>query len=68
ALFRRVEELFELGRTSVEIKRKTIQRLMDQGLFPFTKRYLGTLRLGFSYHKWQNFIIYTVRSDTSRHN
>ena len=48
ALFRRVEELFELGRTSLEIKRKTIQRLMDQGLFPFTKRYLGTLRNHFS--------------------
>ena len=48
ALFRRVEELFDLGRTSLEIKRKTIQRLMDQGLFPFTKRYLGTLRNHFS--------------------
>jgi ribonucleoside-triphosphate reductase len=48
ALFRRVEELAELGRTSLEIKRKTIQRLMDQGLFPFTKRYLGTLRNHFS--------------------
>ncbi len=48
ALFRRVDELAELGRTSLEIKRKTIQRLMDQGLFPFTKRYLGTLRNHFS--------------------
>jgi ribonucleoside-triphosphate reductase len=48
ALFRRLGELAELGRTSLEIKRKTIQRLMDQGLFPFTKRYLGTLRNHFS--------------------
>ncbi len=48
ALFRRLDELAELGRTSLEIKRKTIQRLMDQGLFPFTKRYLGTLRNHFS--------------------
>lgn len=48
ALLRRVDELAELGRTSLEIKRKTIQRLMDQGLFPFTKRYLGTLRNHFS--------------------
>ena len=48
ALFRRVDELAELGRTSLEIKRKTIQRLMDQGLFPFTRRYLGTLRNHFS--------------------
>jgi ribonucleoside-triphosphate reductase (formate) len=48
ALLRRLDELIEIGRTSLEIKRKTIQRLMDQGLFPFTKRYLGTLRNHFS--------------------
>ncbi|MDQ5977774.1 MAG: hypothetical protein QG602_746, partial [Verrucomicrobiota bacterium] len=48
ALIRRLDELIEIGRTSLEIKRKTIQRLMDQGLFPFTKRYLGTLRNHFS--------------------
>jgi len=30
------------------LKRKTIQRLMDQGLYPFTKRYLGGLRNHFS--------------------
>lgn len=48
ALFTRVDELLELGRNSLEIKRKVVQRLMDQGLFPFTKRYLGTLRNHFS--------------------
>ena len=48
ALFHRVDTLLELGRNSLEIKRKVIQRLMDQGLFPFTKRYLGTLRNHFS--------------------
>ncbi|MBL9210564.1 MAG: ribonucleoside triphosphate reductase [Opitutaceae bacterium] len=48
ALFHRVDILLELGRNSLEIKRKVIQRLMDQGLFPFTKRYLGTLRNHFS--------------------
>lgn len=48
ALFHRVDDLIEIGRSSLEIKRKTIQRLMDQGLFPFTKRYLGTLRNHFS--------------------
>ena len=26
------------------MKRKVIQRLIDQGLFPYTRRYLGTLR------------------------
>jgi ribonucleoside-triphosphate reductase len=48
ALTRRVDELLALGRTSLEIKRKVIQRLMDDGLFPYTKRYLGTLRNHFS--------------------
>jgi ribonucleoside-triphosphate reductase len=47
-LFRRVDELLDLGRNSLEIKGKVIQRLMDQGLFPFTRRYLGTLRNHFS--------------------
>ena len=47
-LFARVDELLDLARTSLEIKRKVIQRLIDNGLFPFTKRYLGTLRNHFS--------------------
>ena len=48
ALFARLDELLELGRQSLEIKRKVIQRLIDQGLFPYTRRYLGTLRNHFS--------------------
>ncbi len=43
-----LDNLLELGKQSLEIKRKLIQRLMDQGLFPYTKRYLGTLRNHFS--------------------
>ncbi|MCW5634067.1 MAG: ribonucleoside triphosphate reductase [Rubrivivax sp.] len=48
ALFARLDELLTLGRTSLEIKRKVVQRLIDQGLFPYTRRYLGTLRNHFS--------------------
>ena len=48
ALLRRTDELLEIARTSLEIKRKVIQRHMDDGLFPYTKRYLGTLRNHFS--------------------
>ena len=40
--------MLELAKKSLEIKRKVIQRHIDQGLFPFTKRYLGTLRNHFS--------------------
>jgi anaerobic ribonucleoside-triphosphate reductase len=47
-LFGRIDELLDLGKTSLEIKRKVIQRHMDNGLFPYTRRYLGTLRNHFS--------------------
>ncbi|MDR3536975.1 MAG: ribonucleoside triphosphate reductase [Acetobacteraceae bacterium] len=48
ALLRRLDTLLDLGKNSLEMKRKVIQRLMDDGLFPYTKRYLGTLRNHFS--------------------
>ena len=48
ALLRRLDALLDMARNGLEIKRKEIQRLMDSGLFPYTKRYLGTLRNHFS--------------------
>jgi anaerobic ribonucleoside-triphosphate reductase len=48
ALLMRLDELLEIGKNTLEIKRKVIQRHMDNGLFPYTKRYLGTLRNHFS--------------------
>lgn len=47
-LFARLDELLDLGRDSLEIKRQVVQRLIDSGLLPYTKRYLGTLRNHFS--------------------
>ena len=47
-LIRRLDALLDMARNGLEIKRKEIQRLMDSGLFPYTKRYLGTLRNHFS--------------------
>ncbi len=47
-LLRQLDRLLELARNSLEIKRKVIQRHMDGGLFPYSKRYLGTLRNHFS--------------------
>ena len=40
--------LADMARDSLEIKRKVVQRLMDDRLFPYTRRYLGTLRNHFS--------------------
>ena len=48
ALMTRLDELLNLAKTSLEIKRKTIQKHLDNGLFPYTRRYLGTLRNHFS--------------------
>ena len=47
-LYKRLDHLLEMARDSLEVKRKVIQRYMDQGLFPYTKRYRGTLRNHFS--------------------
>ena len=47
-LLARLDQLLELARNSLEIKRKVIQRHMEAGLFPYTRRYLGTLRNHFS--------------------
>lgn len=48
ALMGRVDRLCEIASGTLEVKRKVIQKYMDQGLFPYTKRYLGTLRNHFS--------------------
>ena len=47
-LLKQLDRLLGLARNSLEIKRKVIQRHLDAGLFPYTKRYLGTLRNHFS--------------------
>ncbi len=48
ALLAALDTLLEHARTSLELKRKVIQQHIDNGLFPYTKRYLGTLRNHFS--------------------
>ncbi len=47
-LYNRLDELMELAKTSLEIKRKTISMHMDRGLYPYTKRYLGRFNSHFS--------------------
>jgi ribonucleoside-triphosphate reductase len=43
-----LERLMDLAKQSLETKRKVIAKYMDANLYPFTKRYLGTLRNHFS--------------------
>ncbi len=40
--------LLTLGKDSLEVKRTTVQHYIDNGLFPYTKRYLGNLDNHFS--------------------
>ena len=47
-LLSRLDQLMDLACESLEVKRRVIQDNMDRGLYPFTKRYLGTLRNHFS--------------------
>lgn len=47
-LYARLDELMDMARDSLEVKRTVIQQHIDNGLYPYTKRYLGTLRNHFS--------------------
>ncbi len=47
-LYAELDRLMELARNSLELKRERIQQWMDAGLYPYSKRYLGTLRNHFS--------------------
>jgi ribonucleoside-triphosphate reductase (formate) len=47
-LYAELDRLLALGRDSLERKREKIQQWMDEGLYPYSKRYLGTLRNHFS--------------------
>jgi ribonucleoside-triphosphate reductase len=40
-LYAELDRLLLLARDSLEIKRKVVGRLIDDGLYPYTKRYLG---------------------------
>lgn len=44
----RIGHLMDLAKMSLEMKRKEIQKWIDRGLFPYTKRYLGQLNNHFS--------------------
>jgi len=47
-LLARLDELLEIAKDTLEAKRVVIQHHIDDGLFPYTKRYLGTLENHFS--------------------
>jgi ribonucleoside-triphosphate reductase (formate) len=47
-LYERLARIMDLSRDSLEIKRQVITKLMNEGLFPYSRRYLGTWENHFS--------------------
>jgi len=46
--YRRLDHMMDLAARSLKVKRTIITRLLDEGLYPYTKRYLGTFENHFS--------------------
>ena len=46
--FDRLSNLMDLAAKSLKIKRDVVTKLLDEGLYPYTKRYLGTFNNHFS--------------------
>ena len=46
--YTRLDKMMDISARSLKIKRKTITKLMEAGLYPYTKRYLGSFDNHFS--------------------
>ncbi|WP_343083276.1 ribonucleoside triphosphate reductase [Blautia producta] len=46
--FRRLDHMMDISARSLKIKRDVITKLLDEGLYPYTKRYLGSFENHFS--------------------
>ena len=46
--YRRLDKMMDLAARSLKVKRTVITKLLEEGLYPYTKRYLGTFNNHFS--------------------
>jgi glutaredoxin len=46
--YRRLDHMMDIAARSLKVKRTVITKLLDEGLYPYTKRYLGTFENHFS--------------------
>lgn len=53
SFFKRLEELMDLSKESLEIKRKTVENLTEHGLYPYSKFYLRNVKKRFDKY-WEN--------------
>jgi ribonucleoside-triphosphate reductase len=52
-LFKKVATLMDIARDSLELKRKILEKLTDQGLYPYSRHYLSGVKNGFGGY-WNN--------------
>jgi len=46
--YKRLDRIMDISARSLKIKRQVVTKLLDEGLYPYTKRYLGTFANHFS--------------------
>ena len=46
--YERLDKMMDIAARSLHIKRVVISKLLDEGLYPYTKRYLGSFDNHFS--------------------
>ena len=46
--YKRLDHIMDVAARSLSVKRRVITKLLDEGLYPYTKRYLGTFKNHFS--------------------
>jgi anaerobic ribonucleoside-triphosphate reductase len=51
--FERIENLMETAKSSLEIKRKVLEAFTDNGLYPYSRRYLRHVKEGYDKY-WKN--------------
>jgi ribonucleoside-triphosphate reductase len=51
--FEKLEEIMEIAKESLELKRKAIERFTELGLYPYSKIYLGKIKQSFGRY-WAN--------------
>ena len=51
--FQRLESLMEIAKSSLEIKRKALEAFTDNGLYPYSRRYLRNVKEGYGKF-WKN--------------
>lgn len=46
--YKRLDKMMDISARSLKVKRTVITKLLEEGLYPYTKRYLGTFENHFS--------------------